>query len=39
VQVQASEQKKPQPQQAKPAEGLKPVVSEAPKAASAAAGM
>jgi cytoskeletal protein CcmA (bactofilin family) len=39
VQVQASEQKKPQPQQAKPAEGLKPVVSEAPKAASAAAGV
>jgi cytoskeletal protein CcmA (bactofilin family) len=39
VQVQASEQKKPQPQQAKPAEGPKPVVSEAPKAASAAAGM
>jgi len=41
VQVQASEQKKPQQQaqQAKPAEGPKPVVSEAPKAAAAAAGM
>jgi cytoskeletal protein CcmA (bactofilin family) len=39
VQVQASEQKKPQPQQAKPTEGPKSVVSEAQKAASAAAGM
>ena len=41
VQVQASEQKKPQPQaqQAKPAEGPKPAVSEAPKAAAASAGM
>jgi cytoskeletal protein CcmA (bactofilin family) len=39
VQVQAAEQKKPQPQQAKPTEAPKPVVTEAPKAAAAAAGM
>lgn len=38
VQVQASEQKKTQPQQAKPAETPKPAVSEVPKAAAAAAG-
>lgn len=39
VQVQAAEQKKPQPQQAKPVEAPKPVLAEAPKAAAAAAGM
>src|SRR5215475_10092075 len=38
VQVQTSDHKKPQAQQSKPAEAPKPVVSEAPKAATAVAG-